>query len=747
MLIRTYRVTDKIGVAILKTGAGLSAAALERATILIGSPREGSGLFGMLRAIILGLFAFVLLLFRLMHQILSHLLTILRTSVKWLLVLFNRIASIAGARGLQIGKTARTAAKTAASNSMARRSARAEMEVGIVEDPLRVQNRLLSALVVIILAVLVFVVLWTTSNTGTKPTTPIINNPNLNLPVDDASLEQVDAATPVSLIVATPVPTATDIPAVLQAGGSMIYTQRELGQTDIWAVPVGGREPIRLISSPEDDRDPAWSPNGTQIAYASREQDSNWDLYVYDIPSNSTTRLTYNLAFEAGPTWSPDGVFLAYEGYQRSTHLDIFVVRADASEPAIRLPGSSDTADFSPAWSPLPGRRIAFVSWRDGNQDIYVYNLDTNETINITNTPNRHEDYPAWSPDGQFLAYSAMDAGQEKVFVQNMNDLNQEPEVFRVGREPVWSPDGRSIAYAIDSPDNQTTFITVAPFIEGVVTSEVIQTTFGANDPDWSGTPLPPTLLNSGGVPLAVEGPLYIEQFDPPTGDPPYGPQPILNVEGPVPALLHERVNDSFNALREAANEKIGWDFLGELTYALWQLDHRREQGEPARNWHLTGRAFSFNRNQGGFPADFEVVRVDDASGNTYWHTYVRVAEEAQNGQLGEPLRRMPWDFASRDSGDLEAYNQGGRPRSVIPEGYYVNFTQLAADYGWQPMPAGSDWRNNFNVRNYWMYVKPEGLTWYEAMRELYTVDQLGGFNPTPTPPPIIVTPTEEEGS
>ncbi|NJN28973.1 MAG: hypothetical protein HC819_24960 [Cyclobacteriaceae bacterium] len=143
----------------------------------------------------------------------------------------------------------------------------------------------------------------------------------------------------------------------------MIYTQRELGQTDIWAVPVGGREPIRLISSPEDDRDPVWSPNGTRIAYASREQDSNWDLYVYDLPTNSTTRLTYNLAFEAGPTWSPDGVFLAYEGYQRGTHLDIFIVRADASEPAQRLPDSSDSADFSPAWSPS-GRLIAFVSWR-----------------------------------------------------------------------------------------------------------------------------------------------------------------------------------------------------------------------------------------------------------------------------------------------------------------------------------------------------------------------------------------------
>ncbi|NJN28972.1 MAG: hypothetical protein HC819_24955 [Cyclobacteriaceae bacterium] len=45
----------------------------------------------------------------------------------------------------------------------------------------------------------------------------------------------------------------------------------------------------------------------------------------------------------------------------------------------------------------------------DGNQDIYIYNLNTNETTNITNTPNRQEDYPAWSPDGRKIAFERMD--------------------------------------------------------------------------------------------------------------------------------------------------------------------------------------------------------------------------------------------------------------------------------------------------------------------------------------------------
>ena len=81
----------------------------------------------------------------------------------------------------------------------------------------------------------------------------------------------------------------------------------------------------------------------------------------------------------------------------------------------------------------------------------------------------------------------------------------------------------------------------------------------------------------------------------------------------------------------------------------------------------MTGRAFGINRNLiAGFPARIEMAR-EDLDVNTYWRVYVRVADEAQNGQLGEPLRRLPWDMLSRDQGDVQAYDQGGRLKSEVP--------------------------------------------------------------------------------
>jgi TolB protein len=716
MLLRAYRVTDRLGVVAIKTSAGLVGLAVSGVERLLGST---GNVFKLIAGVVLAIVGGLLWLFNHIRRVVV---TILGFIGGVALVLLNFVLRL----------TNRTAinARQAAENTMVRRSARAEIDTSIIEDPLRAQNRVLSGMVVVVLAALMGVVIWATSNTGSdNPIIPM--SPGLNTgPVDDP--QDTEPQQPVGLNLPTAVPTATALPAVLQEAGTLAFVQREAGQSDIWTVTVGSLTPIRIVNSPEDDRDPAWSNDGMRLAYASRQEDSNWDLYIYDLITGETTRMTYNLAFEGRPKWSPDDAFLVYEVYQSGTHLDIFVMRSDGSETPVPL-AVSDSADFSPTWSP-DGRRIAFVSWRDGNQDIYVVSLDDGSVFNLTNTPNRHEDYPAWSPDGTVLAYSAVEAGSETVFIKPVDDPNAEAAAFRRGRTPAWSPDGSSIVFAVDSSEGA--LITAAPYIEAGVTTEVIQARKGATLPVWTSAPLPSTLVNAGGLPLAVETPLYEEQVVSTNDDPPYGLGPIFNVDGVEPAVLSDRVNDSFNALRQQVNDASGVDFLGTLSDALWSLDRRPEPGVPNRNWHRTGRAFSFNRIQAGFPPPFEVVR-EDSDLATYWRVFVRVADEAQTGQLGEPLRHMPWDFSAALAGDVEAYDQGGKLRDTLPDGYYVDLTQIAADYKWERVAAGQDWRANRNVINYWTFRQTDGLDWINAMRELYTAAQLGAWMPTPTPAPI----------
>jgi Tol biopolymer transport system component len=118
---------------------------------------------------------------------------------------------------------------------------------------------------------------------------------------------------------------------------------------------------------------------------------------------------------------------------------------------SINVDGSGETRltespglDGFPAWSP-DGERIAFISDRDGNWEIYTMDADGSNQRRLTRTPEEDEGFPAFSPDGEEIAYVTNPIDNPAIHVMNADGSGGER--LTSGNWPTWSPDGARISY------------------------------------------------------------------------------------------------------------------------------------------------------------------------------------------------------------------------------------------------------------------------------------------------------------
>ena len=101
----------------------------------------------------------------------------------------------------------------------------------------------------------------------------------------------------------------------------------------------------------------------------------------------------------------------------------------------------------APAWS-HDGRTIVFVSWRDGNGEVYAMDADGNGARNLTQHPAK-DVHPAWSPDGRRIAFASRRDGNSEIYVMNADGSGKRNLTRSRASDdfPTWSPDGRRIAF------------------------------------------------------------------------------------------------------------------------------------------------------------------------------------------------------------------------------------------------------------------------------------------------------------
>jgi TolB protein len=170
------------------------------------------------------------------------------------------------------------------------------------------------------------------------------------------------------------------------------------------------------------------------------------EIYLSDYDGAGQLRLTQARRLSGNPNWSPDGRTLAYTMWNPVPQIFLSRLYEGMIEP---LTTQANT-NYLPAFSP-DGRRVAFMSGRDGNTEIYVQNVDGTGVRRMTNHP-ADDATPTWSPSGNEIAFTSTRAGRPQLYVMNATDGSN---VRRLAIDEVeadratWSPAPyNEIAYA-----------------------------------------------------------------------------------------------------------------------------------------------------------------------------------------------------------------------------------------------------------------------------------------------------------
>lgn len=233
-----------------------------------------------------------------------------------------------------------------------------------------------------------------------------------------------------------------------------------------------------VVSSNEPIISPAWSPDGTKMAYVSFEKKKPI-VYVQSLTTGDRKILANYKGNNSAPAWSPDGSKLAVV-LTYGANSQIYTLNADGSN--LKQVTKSNAIDTEPAFSP-DGKFIYFTSDRGGRPQIYKVPANGGEATRVT-FEGAYNVSPHFSPDGRFLAYIRNDGGKFRVALQDLT--NGQVQLLSEGSQdesPSFSPNGRVILYATKVRGKGTL---AAVSSDGRVRQRLSESTGDVREPAWA---------------------------------------------------------------------------------------------------------------------------------------------------------------------------------------------------------------------------------------------------------------------
>lgn len=246
----------------------------------------------------------------------------------------------------------------------------------------------------------------------------------------------------------------------------LVFTSDRDGDTEIYVRATDGRV-RKLTSNRADDYGAVWSPDGTKLAFVST-RDGDREVFVMNADGTGVRQLTRNSraangnpASDQAPAWSPDGTRIAFASNRDGGEPEIYRMNADGTHQVRLTRTPAYISNHTPSWSP-GGHYIVFASdrVRYDNYEIFRMRANGTEVTRLTATVNGVDDNsPEYSPDGKRILYSSTRyRHQHDVFTMAGNGtdirrLSGDPSLDDVF--PRWSGNGRTVLFqTFAGPDN-----------------------------------------------------------------------------------------------------------------------------------------------------------------------------------------------------------------------------------------------------------------------------------------------------